>query len=100
MSISHVLYGLRLTANMALTGLPLRPDSHVFDVRIWLKDWTTFPSTFPESVEIFYSSPHVAADGQANLRVGVLPGGDYFGFFYADGVRFAVERQGRAPHLS
>jgi hypothetical protein len=29
------------------------------------------------------------------LRVGVLSGGDYFGFFYGDHVRFAVERQGR-----
>ena len=28
------------------------------------------------------------------MRVGMLPGGDYFGFFYSDGVRFAVERRG------
>jgi hypothetical protein len=77
---------------MALPGLSLRPDSDVFDVRIWLKDWTTFPSTSPESIEVFYRS---SDDGQPNLRVGVLPGGDYFGFFYGDGVRFAVERQGR-----
>ena len=34
-------------------------------------------------------------DGQPNLRVGVFPGGDYFGFFYSDGARFAVERRGR-----
>jgi hypothetical protein len=80
---------------MALPGLSLRPDSDVFDVRIWLKDWTTFPSTFPESIEIFYRSPDDAADGQPNLRVGLLPGGDYFGFLYGDGVRFAIERGGR-----
>ena len=92
MFVSHVVYGLRLAANMALPGLSLRPDSDVFDVRIWLKDWTTFPSTSPESIEVFYRS---SDDGQPNLRVGVLPGGDYFGFFYGDGVRFAVERQGR-----
>jgi hypothetical protein len=29
------------------------------------------------------------------LRVGLLPGGDYFTFFYGDGVRFALERRGR-----
>ncbi|MGB2676634.1 MAG: hypothetical protein WAN12_06070 [Candidatus Acidiferrum sp.] len=80
---------------MALPGLSLRPDSDVFDVRIWLKDWTTFPSTSPESIEVFYRSSDDADDGQPNLRVGVLPGGDYFGFFYGDGVRFAVERRGR-----
>ncbi len=95
MFVSHVVYGLRLAANMALPGLSLRPDSDVFDVRIWLKDWTTFPSTSPESIEVFYRSSDDADDGQPNLRVGVLPGGDYFGFFYGDGVRFAVERRGR-----
>ena len=30
-----------------------------------------------------------------NLRVGLFPGGEYFGFFYGDGTRFAVERRGR-----
>jgi len=91
--VSHVLYGLRLAANMALPGLPLRLDSDAFDVRIRLKDWTIFPTTFPESIDFFYSSSD-DAEGQQNLRVGMLPGGDYFGFFYSDGVRFAVERQG------
>ena len=94
MFVSHVLYGLRLAANMALPGLPLRLDSDAFDVRIRLKDWTIFPATFPESIEFFYTSSQDAAPCEPNLRVGMLPGGDYFGFFYSDGVRFAVERQG------
>jgi hypothetical protein len=64
-------------------------------VRIYLKDWVTFPTTFPESIEILYASPEDALPGEPNLRVGVLPGGDYFGFLYRDEVRFAVERQGR-----
>ena len=80
---------------MALPGLPVRLDSDAFDLRIQLKDWSTFPTTFPESVQIFNSSSHDGADGQPNLRVGVLPGGDYFAFFYNDGVHFAVERRGR-----
>jgi hypothetical protein len=64
-------------------------------VRIFLKDWVTFPTTFPDSLEILYASPEPGAPGEPNLRVGLLPGGDYFGFLYRDEVRFAVERQGR-----
>jgi hypothetical protein len=89
---SHEVYGLRLAANMAIPGLPLWPDSNAFDVRIRLKDWTIFP-TSPEPAEIFYTSPD-NADGPPNLCVGTLAGGDYFVFFYSDGVRFAVERRG------
>jgi hypothetical protein len=59
-----------------------------------LKDWAVFPSTFSESIDFFYTSPKDAASSDPNLRVGMLPGGDYFGFFYSDGVRFAVERRG------
>jgi hypothetical protein len=93
--VPYVVYGLRIAANMALPGPPVRLDSDAFDVRIQLKDWTTFPTTFPDSVETFYTSLDDVADGQPNLRVGLFPGGDYFAFFYSDGVRFAVERRGR-----
>ena len=41
-----------------------------------------------------YQSLKVASD-QPNLRVSLLAGGAYFGLFYSDGVRFAVERRGR-----
>ena len=95
MFASHVVYGLRVAANIALPGLPLRSDLDAHDVRIHLKDWVTFPTTFSESVEILYASPEDVAPGEPNLRVGVLPGGDYFGFLYRDEVRFAVDRQGR-----
>jgi hypothetical protein len=95
LSVPYVVYGLRVAANIALPGLPVRPDSDAFDVRIHLKDWTTFPATFRESVEIFDTSSDDTADGQPNLRVGLLSGGDYFAFFYSDGVHFAVERRGR-----
>jgi len=95
LSVSHLVYGLRIAADVALPGLPLRCDSDQPDVRIRLKDWITSPSTSPESVKLFYPCSDDAADGQPNLRVGVLPGGDYFGFFFSDGTRFAVERQGR-----
>jgi hypothetical protein len=93
--VSNAVYGLRLAADMALPGLPIRLDLDAFDVRIRLKDWTAFRSTSPESIEIFYPSSEDADDRPPDLRVGVLHGGDYFGFFYSDGVRFAVERRGR-----
>src|SRR5215469_4124866 len=80
---------------MALPGLPLRLDSNAYDIQIRLKEWVTFPATFPEGMEVLYASPEDAAPGQPNLRVCLLPGGDYFGFFYRDEVRFAVERHGR-----
>jgi hypothetical protein len=93
--VSNSVYGLRLAADRALPGLSLRLDSDVFDVRIRLKDWTTFPTTSPESIEIFYPSLEDANDRLPDLRVGVLHGGDYFVFSYGDGVRFAVDRRGR-----
>src|SRR5215472_15114316 len=80
---------------MALPGLPLRLASNAYDIQIQLKEWGTFPATFPEGMEVLYASPEDAAPGQPNLRVCLLPGGDYFGFFYRDEVRFAVERHGR-----
>lgn len=95
MRISHVAYGLRLATNIALPGLPIVHNSGVYDVRLRLKEWATFPTTFREFVEILYTSEQDTAAGQPNLRVGVLPGGDYVGFFYGDEVRFAVERRGR-----
>jgi hypothetical protein len=93
--VSHVVYGLRLASDVALPGLPLWPDSHAFDVRIRLKKWNVSLPTSPEAIEVFYPSLDDAADGQPNLRVGLFQGGDYFGFYYSDGVRFAVERRGR-----
>jgi len=93
LTASYIVYGLRLAANIALPGLSLSFDSDVRDVEIWLKDWTTFPSTFPELFENVYRSFH-DADVRPNLRVGVLPGEQHFGFAYADGTRFVVDRRG------
>ena len=92
---SHVVYGLRVAANMVLPGLPLQPDSDVYDVRIRLKDWARFPETLPAHAEVLYTSSLGATRGVPSLRVVMFPGGDYFGFLYSDQVRFAVERLGR-----
>jgi len=80
---------------MALPSLSDRRDSKVCDLRIWLRDLATFPSTFLESIEVFHTSSNMVASGQPNLRVGLFAGGAYFGFLYEDGARFAVERRGR-----
>ena len=94
MFVSQGVYGLRLAANIALPGLFPAFDSEACHVQIWLKDWTTFPATFPELREDFYCSSHGSPDVRENLRVVVLPGEQYFGFFYADGTRLAVDRRG------
>jgi len=79
---------------MAIPGLPVQLASDGYDLLVRLKNWASFPTTFPESTEILYTSLEDTVSDQPNLRVGLLPGGVYFGFFYRDGVRFAVERQG------
>lgn len=95
MSVSHIVYGLQLAANMALPGLSVQLDSNLSDVQIWLKDWATFSSRFPESLEIFYTSSDMAAGGRPNLRAGeFLPSREYLAFLYADGAQFALERHG------
>lgn len=95
MLVSHLVYGLRLAANIALPGLPVRIDSEVPDVHLWLRERGAIHATVPESIEDFYTSSGNSALEQPNLRVGVLPGSENFVFFYRDGARFAVERHGR-----
>src|SRR5437660_418687 len=80
---------------MALPGLPLQCDSETPDVLIKLRDRRAFPATLLASDENFYASSDAGPGGEPNLRFGLFPGGEYFGFFYSDGARFAVERRGR-----
>ena len=92
---SHVVYGLRVAANLALPGLLPSFDSEIFDVRVWLKDWSTFPSTFTKLTGSLHPGACEGRDDEPKLRVGLLSVSDYFGFLYSDGVRFAVERHGQ-----
>lgn len=80
---------------MALPGLPLRPPSEAPDLQIRLKDREVFSAILPAFGENLFSSAGGAPSGQPNLRVRVFDNGKYFGFFYGDGARFAVERGGR-----
>lgn len=95
MSAFHVIYGLQVAANMALPGLAVERHSERLDVQIHLKDGWPFPATLPALTEIFHSSSDAVPGAQANLRAGLFPGGGHFGFFYHDGVRFAVDSRGR-----
>src|SRR5260370_37313512 len=66
------------------------------DVQIRLKENSAFlPAFFDFPREFLYVSASSGEQAQPNLRVGMLADGKYFGFFYSDGARFAVERQGR-----
>lgn len=95
MTASYVVYGLRLAANAALPGLVDYYDPNPFDMRIWLRDLSTVPSTFPKSIENLHTSSNALADVRPSLRVGVFADRDCFAFLYADGARFAVDRRGR-----
>lgn len=96
MSASYVIYGLRLTANLVLPGLalPLLPRVETLDLRIRLNDEWSFPSITALG-ENLYTSLETVQGGQPSLRMGLFPGREYFGFFYADGNRFAIDRHGR-----
>ena len=95
MPASHVAYGLCLTANLPIPGLPLRPDVQTTDVQIWLGEPAVFPIQNANSLEFIYTSPDRVGWESPCLRVAVDPSGEYFAFLYHDGARFAVDRHGR-----
>jgi hypothetical protein len=92
-------YGLRIAANVPIPGLPLQAGAEATEaVDLWvrLKDPPRLPSPAdPSSVEFFYSSAGHNSQKPPALRVGLLAGGAYFGFFYGDGAQFFIERHGR-----
>jgi len=91
----HVVYGLQLAANIALPGLPFPCNLETPDVQIHLKEPWAFPTTLLAYGESVYGSSNGVPGGEPNLRAGLFPDGEHFGFFYSDGARFAVERHGR-----
>jgi hypothetical protein len=97
LSVRHQIYGLRVTANRPVPGLPSLPDSdQTEDLRVHLKGAPAFPRAISHAnANFFYTSPHLDAAGQSALRVAASADGTYFGFFYNDGARFAVDREGR-----
>jgi hypothetical protein len=90
-SVLHVAYGLRIESNLVLPGLPISSEPETADVQIRLKQRPSFPCS--SSPEFFYVSSNLA-ETEPLLRVGRLVGGEYFCFFYGDGVRFFVNQAG------
>jgi hypothetical protein len=91
----HLVYGIRLLANTPLPGLQiLETLGTEVDVEIRLKEKPCSLPIFSDSSTIFYTSPYKNAEGNPILRVGDLDK-NYLIFFYSDGLRFAVARDGR-----
>ena len=97
MPFRHHIYGLRVAANRPIPGLAPHADvDSQADLRVHLKDAPAFPPAVSDSSPaFFYASPACDAAGQPALRVASFAGGGYFGFFYSDGARFVIGRQGR-----
>src|SRR5271165_2476436 len=95
LSVFHLAYGLGLQADAPLAGLPIQSEVQSTDVRIHLKGESAFPSANSASPdELLYSSSDIDELGCPHLRVAAFAGGKYIGFFYSDGARFAVGREG------
>jgi len=96
MNFCHVLYGLTISSNIPLPGVSIRSTIERPDVRIRLKEWKPeFQPSRPNSPNnCLYISPDNDEGGQPALRVEMLADGLHFVFFYSDGARFAVSRNG------
>ena len=95
MAVRHSLYSLRLSANLPIPGLTVLDDPLPADITIHLKEEKgSVPSLFSLPSHFSYISPNQNSDGQPILRACKL-GDSHFGFFYADGARFAVKLDGR-----
>lgn len=95
MSVSHAVYGLRLAANIAIPGLALETDPAPADVRIRLKEPLAFPDIPSESPTFLYMSPANSPTERPNMRMAMDSHSEWFAFYYRDGVRFAVRRDGQ-----
>jgi hypothetical protein len=96
LSVIQLAYGLRIAVDLPLPGLPIQPETQAIDVRIRLRERSTFPPKIPTSSDIFlYISPNLDAQGHPILTVTRLGGDKYIGFFYSDGARFAIDPEGR-----
>jgi hypothetical protein len=94
MFVPHSLYGLRILSNSPVPGLLVRNDSHDVDITIHLREKNSREAgldAIPH--QFFFTSTYLNSMGQPILRVGNLNDA-YFGFFYDDGARFAVKRDG------
>jgi hypothetical protein len=93
----HFVYGLRLSANIAIPGLPILSSlDGLAEVQIRLKETTPRETSTVSSSEIFYVSRTKDATNDApDLWAAQVADGGYFVLQYSDGTRFTVERSGK-----
>ena len=95
MSVLHLVYGLRIAVDVPLPGLPVQSGTQAIDVRVRLNEKSVFSSAIPTPPDtLLYVSSNLDERGHPALRVALLECGKYFGFFYSDGPRFAIDRTG------
>ena len=95
MFTSHVVYGLKVAASRPLPGLLIRPEETGLDLGIRLKEEGPVSMALNQAAKYFTIGSYPDDEGQANLRTRALLDSEYVGFFYRDGVRFAVDHQGQ-----
>lgn len=93
----YLVYGLPLECDRALPGLALSPaaSSGTPDVRIWLGKEPDGWVKRSQPTTQWYVSPTGNANGEPNLRVWQVAGGEYFWLRYSDGTEFMLDRPGR-----
>jgi len=93
----HTAFGLRISSNVSVPGLPLLKDSHAAgDLKIQL-------GVFPEShreiknggEELTYESPYKDDSGNPGLQIWKSPDHRYLRLAYFDGTQFWLERAGK-----
>jgi hypothetical protein len=93
----HTVYGLQIEADRPIPGLvPLAELHAAANLQVTLgsaRAVLCVEAIGPE--DTIYLSPYTDSQGQPSLRIARLDGGAYFGFFYSDGARFAIDREGR-----
>lgn len=97
MNAFHFVYGLSLEASLPLPGLTLLSGCGEAGIRVRLRNQESAGVNLlsPAAFKPAGSASAPAGQDMSSLRFGSLAGGRYFGFFYSDGARFAVEREGR-----
>jgi hypothetical protein len=92
---SQLAYGLQIEVDVPIPGLLTQSKQQVVDLRIRLNENPPFLSApFDFVANSYYSSANSGDHDEPNLRVAMLADGQYYGFLYADGARFAVQRSG------
>ena len=98
MSVSHLLYGLRISANLPIPGVPLSQSIDMPDVYVHLRSGSP-PLLAPKLGSVVYKTEPREPNGAPGLLFGSAADGSDFVFLYGDGVCFLVEPRGRGVRV-